>query len=151
MFPRKRPSSCVFVVLIAGCSPSLPGTLVGESAHFRLFIDPDLDPSTLVHAYRSGVFPWFGEGDPILWWSPDPRAVFEHDGLRVSRRLARTRASTSTSLPSSRSTGWISRTRCFAVSSRSSNKSSIASERLRVVVSTACADFHWFMPSVRPR
>jgi hypothetical protein len=47
MFPRKRPSSGVFLVLIAGCSPSLPGTLVGESAHFRLFIDPDLDPSSL--------------------------------------------------------------------------------------------------------
>jgi len=47
MFPRKRPSSCVFFVLIAGCSPSLPGILVGESAHFRLFIDPDLDLSSL--------------------------------------------------------------------------------------------------------
>jgi leucyl/phenylalanyl-tRNA---protein transferase len=50
----------------------------------------DLEPATLVHAYRSGVFPWFGEGDPILWWSPDPRAVFEIDGFHVSRRLART-------------------------------------------------------------
>jgi len=47
MFPGERPSSCVFLVLIAGCSASLPGTLVGESAHFRLFIDPDLDRSTL--------------------------------------------------------------------------------------------------------
>ena len=37
----------MFPVLLAGCGPSLPGTLVGESAHFRLFIDPDLDPSTL--------------------------------------------------------------------------------------------------------
>ena len=50
----------------------------------------DLEPATLLKAYRSGVFPWFGEGDPILWWSPDPRAVFELDGLYVSRRLART-------------------------------------------------------------
>ena len=53
-------------------------------------IGGDLQPVTLVQAYRSGVFPWFGEGDPILWWSPDPRAVFELDGLHVSRRLART-------------------------------------------------------------
>jgi leucyl/phenylalanyl-tRNA--protein transferase len=53
----------------------------------------DLEPPTLVHAYRSGVFPWFGEDDPILWWSPDPRAVFELDGLYISRRLARTRRS----------------------------------------------------------
>ena len=43
----RRSSSLLFPVLLAGCSPSLPGTLVGESAHFRLFIDPDLDPSTL--------------------------------------------------------------------------------------------------------
>jgi leucyl/phenylalanyl-tRNA--protein transferase len=53
----------------------------------------DLEPATLVRAYCSGVFPWFGEGDPILWWSPDPRAIFEIDGLYVSRRLARTRRS----------------------------------------------------------
>jgi leucyl/phenylalanyl-tRNA--protein transferase len=53
-------------------------------------IGGDLEPATLVKAYRSGVFPWYGEGDPILWWSPDPRGVFELDGLHVSRRLART-------------------------------------------------------------
>jgi leucyl/phenylalanyl-tRNA---protein transferase len=53
-------------------------------------IGGDLEPATLVRAYRSGVFPWFGEGDPILWWSPNPRAVFDFDGLHVSRRLART-------------------------------------------------------------
>ena len=50
----------------------------------------DLTPRTLLRAYRSGVFPWFDEGDPILWWSPDPRAIFELDGFHVSRRLART-------------------------------------------------------------
>src|SRR5688572_32275602 len=44
----------------------------------------------LVDAYRHGIFPWFNEGDPILWWSPDPRAVIELDGLHVSHRLART-------------------------------------------------------------
>ncbi len=53
----------------------------------------DLEPATLLLAYRSGVFPWFGEQDPILWWSPDPRTVFEMDGLYVSRRLRRTRRS----------------------------------------------------------
>ena len=50
----------------------------------------DLLPETLVRAYSEGVFPWYNEGDPILWWSPDPRAVIELDGLHVSRRLART-------------------------------------------------------------
>jgi leucyl/phenylalanyl-tRNA--protein transferase len=53
-----------------------------------------------MQAYREGVFPWFNEGDPILWWSPDPRTIIElhttnaHDsvygGLHVSHRLART-------------------------------------------------------------
>jgi leucyl/phenylalanyl-tRNA--protein transferase len=50
----------------------------------------DLSPATLLRAYSEGVFPWFNEGDPILWWSPHPRAVIELDGLHVSRRLART-------------------------------------------------------------
>ena len=50
----------------------------------------DLEPMTLVLAYRSGVFPWFGPDDPILWWSPDPRAIIELDGLHISHRLSRT-------------------------------------------------------------
>ena len=50
----------------------------------------DLTPATLLRAYADGVFPWFSDGDPVLWWSPDPRAVIELDGLHVSRRLART-------------------------------------------------------------
>ncbi|QJW97655.1 leucyl/phenylalanyl-tRNA--protein transferase [Frigoriglobus tundricola] len=63
----------------------------------------DLSPRTLLRAYAEGVFPWFNEGDPILWWSPDPRGVIElqapagtppeaaeYGGLHVSRRLART-------------------------------------------------------------
>lgn len=50
----------------------------------------DLTPATLLRAYSEGVFPWFNEGDPILWWSPQPRAVIELGGLHISRRLART-------------------------------------------------------------
>lgn len=53
-------------------------------------IGGDLSPRTLLRAYTSGIFPWFNEGDPICWWSPDPRAIFELDGLHISRRLART-------------------------------------------------------------
>lgn len=53
-------------------------------------IGGDLEPDTLYQAYSDGVFPWFNEGDPILWWSPDPRAVIELDGLHISRSLART-------------------------------------------------------------
>ncbi len=50
----------------------------------------DLRPERLLQAYRRGVFPWFDEDGPILWWSPDPRAIFELDGLHISRRLRRT-------------------------------------------------------------
>ena len=50
----------------------------------------DLGPRRLLHAYRRGIFPWFSEGQPILWWSPDPRAVLWPDALRSSRSLRRT-------------------------------------------------------------
>jgi leucyl/phenylalanyl-tRNA--protein transferase len=50
----------------------------------------DLEPSTLVAAYRRGIFPWPAEGIDRLWWSPDPRAVIPIDGLHVSRRLRQT-------------------------------------------------------------
>jgi leucyl/phenylalanyl-tRNA--protein transferase len=50
----------------------------------------DLRPQTLLRAYRQGIFPWYNEGDPILWWSPNPRAIFEFDRFYISRRLART-------------------------------------------------------------
>jgi leucyl/phenylalanyl-tRNA--protein transferase len=50
----------------------------------------DLRPETLVRAYCRGIFPWYDEGWPVCWWSPDPRAIFELDRVHVSRRLART-------------------------------------------------------------
>lgn len=50
----------------------------------------DLSPDRLLRAYRNGIFPWFDEGDPVLWWSPDPRSIFELEDFHVSRRLART-------------------------------------------------------------
>ena len=50
----------------------------------------DLEPSTLLAAYRQGIFPWPFQAHELLWWSPDPRAVIPVDALRVSRRLART-------------------------------------------------------------
>jgi leucyl/phenylalanyl-tRNA--protein transferase len=49
----------------------------------------DLSPERIVDAYRRGIFPWFSEGDPILWWSPDPRMVLFPDELKVSRSLRR--------------------------------------------------------------
>ncbi|HWQ40190.1 MAG TPA: leucyl/phenylalanyl-tRNA--protein transferase [Burkholderiales bacterium] len=50
----------------------------------------DLSVERLVEAYRRGIFPWFSENDPILWWSPDPRMVLFPRELRISRSLAKT-------------------------------------------------------------
>jgi leucyl/phenylalanyl-tRNA--protein transferase len=47
----------------------------------------DLRPERLLLAYRRGIFPWYDEDEPVCWWSPDPRAIIELDGLHVSRRL----------------------------------------------------------------
>ena len=49
----------------------------------------DLSPARLLAAYRQGIFPWFSEGEPILWWSPDPRCVMRTASLRINRSLRR--------------------------------------------------------------
>jgi leucyl/phenylalanyl-tRNA---protein transferase len=49
----------------------------------------DLSPERLVDAYTRGIFPWFGEDDPLLWWSPDPRMVLFVGELHQSRSLRR--------------------------------------------------------------
>ncbi|WP_163558837.1 leucyl/phenylalanyl-tRNA--protein transferase [Halomonas sp. NO4] len=49
----------------------------------------DLTPEWLLAAYRRGIFPWYGDDQPILWWSPDPRMVLFPEALRVSRSLAK--------------------------------------------------------------
>ena len=49
----------------------------------------DLSKERLLYAYRNGIFPWYEEGQPLLWWSPDPRCVFLPDDFHVSRRLRR--------------------------------------------------------------
>jgi leucyl/phenylalanyl-tRNA---protein transferase len=50
----------------------------------------DLMPERLLEAYRHGIFPWFSEGDPILWWSPDPRMVLFPSEFKISRSLRKT-------------------------------------------------------------
>jgi leucyl/phenylalanyl-tRNA--protein transferase len=50
----------------------------------------DLSSPRLLEAYRRGIFPWFSRGQPILWWSPDPRTVLFPEELKVSRSLAKT-------------------------------------------------------------
>lgn len=54
-----------------------------------LAVGGDLSPERLLAAYRTGIFPWYNQGTPILWWSPDPRAVITAQSLHVSRSLQR--------------------------------------------------------------
>ncbi len=49
----------------------------------------DLSPARLLDAYRRGIFPWFGAGEPILWWSPEPRMVLFPGEFKVARALAK--------------------------------------------------------------
>jgi leucyl/phenylalanyl-tRNA--protein transferase len=50
----------------------------------------DLSPERLLSAYRQGIFPWYSEGEPLLWWSPDPRMALLPSELKISRSLAKT-------------------------------------------------------------
>ncbi len=54
-----------------------------------LAVGGDLSPERLLEAYRRGIFPWYGEGDPILWWSPAPRLVLFPEEFHISKRLSR--------------------------------------------------------------
>lgn len=55
-----------------------------------LAIGGDLSPERLLLAYQSGIFPWFDNDDPILWWSPDPRFVLFPEKLKVSKSMKQT-------------------------------------------------------------
>ena len=55
-----------------------------------LALGGDLAPERLLAAYRQGIFPWYSEGQPILWWSPDPRMVLLPNELKISRSLRKT-------------------------------------------------------------
>src|SRR5512147_1392652 len=55
-----------------------------------LAVGGDLSPKRLLLAYRIGVFPWYSDDEPILWWSPDPRLVLYPGELHLSQSLAKT-------------------------------------------------------------
>ena len=54
-----------------------------------LAVGGDLSPQRLLNAYRHGIFPWYSEGQPVLWWTPDPRMVLRTKGVRLSSRFRR--------------------------------------------------------------
>jgi leucyl/phenylalanyl-tRNA--protein transferase len=55
-----------------------------------LAVGGDLSPQRIRNAYIKGIFPWFSEGEPILWWSPDPRTVLFPEQIKISRSLRKT-------------------------------------------------------------
>ncbi|HFD79440.1 MAG TPA: leucyl/phenylalanyl-tRNA--protein transferase [Gammaproteobacteria bacterium] len=55
-----------------------------------LAVGGDLSPQRIFNAYRHGIFPWYSDGQPILWWSPDPRSVLLPERLKISRSLRKT-------------------------------------------------------------
>jgi len=71
-------------------TPFPPLAAAQKEPNGLLAVGGDLSPRRLLDAYRCGIFPWYSEGDPILWWSPDPRMVLFPDELRVTRSLAKT-------------------------------------------------------------
>ncbi len=58
-----------------------------EMPNGLLMAGADLTPQRLISAYQQGIFPWYEEGEPILWWSPDPRCVIWPQDLKISRSL----------------------------------------------------------------
>lgn len=81
-------------VLLSPNDPSFPSAdRALDEPNGLLAIGGDLTPTRLLNAYAHGIFPWFSDdASPILWWSPDPRAVILPDALKVSRSLRRSLA-----------------------------------------------------------
>jgi leucyl/phenylalanyl-tRNA--protein transferase len=79
----------MFVLSASGRSLTFPPVEQAD-ADGLLAVGGDLRPERLLEAYRRGIFPWYNEDQPILWWSPDPRAVIFPSKLHIPRSLERT-------------------------------------------------------------
>ncbi len=79
-------------MLIATSAPAdafPPDDAALEEPNGLIAIGGDLAPERLLAAYRRGIFPWYEEGQPILWWTPDPRLILMPGALHISRSLHR--------------------------------------------------------------
>jgi leucyl/phenylalanyl-tRNA--protein transferase len=74
--------------------PFPPVDLALRDPNGLLAAGADLSPARLIDAYARGIFPWFNDDDPVLWWSPDPRMVLPVNDVHVSRSLRRAIRST---------------------------------------------------------
>ena len=78
------------VTLVDHQDPQFPDpALALTEPNGLLAIGGNLAPETLLKAYRQGIFPWFSDEDPLLWWSPNPRAVIFPEQLHISKSLAK--------------------------------------------------------------
>jgi len=92
-FTGKKVSFFLYILL----KFSMPVFLLGEDPVFPpaeladkngiIAVGGDLSPGRLLNAYSHGIFPWFSEGDPIIWWSPDPRLVLFPGELHISQSM----------------------------------------------------------------
>lgn len=73
----------------ASDAPFPPAELALSEPDGLLALGGDLSPVRLLNAYAGGIFPWFSEGQPLLWWSPDPRMVFRTGAVHLSSRFRR--------------------------------------------------------------
>ncbi len=70
--------------------PCVERAVADDSARGLLAAGADLSPGRLLDAYRKGIFPWYSEGQPILWWSTDPRMVLYTERFKISDSLRKT-------------------------------------------------------------
>ncbi|MCP4284581.1 MAG: leucyl/phenylalanyl-tRNA--protein transferase [Gammaproteobacteria bacterium] len=70
--------------------PFPPVDLAEQEPNGLLAVGGDLSSTRLLNAYRSGIFPWYSDNQPILWWSPNPRTVLYPEKLKISRSLGKT-------------------------------------------------------------
>src|SRR5436305_3442627 len=75
---------------LRGDAPFPPVSKALRSPNGLLCAGGDLTPERIIEAYHHGIFPWYSEGEPILWWSPDPRMVLFPEELKVARSLRKT-------------------------------------------------------------
>lgn len=81
------------MIFLLDNNPSTPFpdvTLAEKEPDGLLAVGGDLTPQRLIQAYQLGIFPWFSEGEPILWWSPNPRTVLYPEKIKISRSLRKT-------------------------------------------------------------
>lgn len=78
------------VAAIEGDCPFPPLTEALAEPNGLIAIGGDLSTARLLSAYKQGIFPWFSEGEPIMWWSPDPRMVLFPEELKISASLRKT-------------------------------------------------------------